>query len=95
MGNVSLSIASICHAKNKSELETWFEDIIILEWEREKLDKYVGVVRIVKNALLSVETRQYFIGQWNYTRHGNYCIQQSYMHLGSYYILRSKYFQGA
>ena len=48
MGNVSLSIAALCHAKNLPELETWFRDIIILEWEQEKLDKYVGILRIEK-----------------------------------------------
>ena len=54
MGNVSLSIAALCHAKNLPELETWFRDIIILEWERGKLDKYVGILRIVKNALILI-----------------------------------------
>ena len=37
MGDVSLSIAALCHAKNKPELETWFRVIIVLEWERGKL----------------------------------------------------------
>ena len=37
-GNVSLSIAGLCHAENLPELETWFRDIIIAEWERGKLD---------------------------------------------------------
>ena len=54
MGNVSLPIAALCHAKNLPELETWFRDIIILEWERGKLDKYVGILRIVKNALILI-----------------------------------------
>ena len=31
MGNVSLSIAALGHAKNLPELETWFRDMIILE----------------------------------------------------------------
>ena len=44
-------MAALCHAKNLPELETWFRDIIILEWEGGKLDKYVGILRIVKNAL--------------------------------------------
>ena len=43
MGDVSLSIAALCHAKNKPEMETWFRDIIVLEWERGKLDKYVEI----------------------------------------------------
>ena len=46
MGNVSLSIAALCHAKNLPELETWSRDIIILEWEQGKVDKYVGILRI-------------------------------------------------
>ena len=51
MGNVSISLAAICHAKNNPELETWCRDIInILEWEGGKLDKHVGILRIVKNA---------------------------------------------
>ena len=45
MGNVSLSIAALCHTKNLPELETWFRDIVILEWEQGKLDKYVGILR--------------------------------------------------
>ena len=52
MGNVSLSIAALCHAKNLPELEAWFRDIIILEWEHGKLDKYVGILKIEKNALI-------------------------------------------
>ena len=52
MGNVSLSIAALCNAKNLSELETWFTDIIILQWEGGELDKYFGILRIVKNALM-------------------------------------------
>ena len=48
MGNVSLSIAALCQAKNLPELETLFRDIIILEWEQGKLDKYVGILRIGK-----------------------------------------------
>ena len=47
-------MAALCHAKNLPELETWFRDIIILEWERGKLDKHVGILRIVKNALISI-----------------------------------------
>ena len=54
MGNVSLSIAALCHAKNLPELETWLRDIIILEWEGGKLDKYVGILTIVKNALILI-----------------------------------------
>ena len=46
MGNVSLSIAALCHAKNLPELETLSRDIIILEWEQGKVDKYVGILRI-------------------------------------------------
>ena len=38
MGNVSLSIAALCHAENLPELETWFRDIIIGSQERGKLD---------------------------------------------------------
>ena len=52
MRNVSLFIAAICYAKNLLELETWFRHIIILEWEPGKLDKYVGILRIVKNKLI-------------------------------------------
>ena len=48
MANVSLSIAALCHAKNLPELETWSRDIIILEWEQGKPDKYVGILRIGK-----------------------------------------------
>ena len=44
MGNVSLSITALCHAKNLPELETWFKDNIILEWEGGKLDKYVRIL---------------------------------------------------
>ena len=33
MGNVSISAADLCHAKNLPELGTWFRDIIILEME--------------------------------------------------------------
>ena len=51
MGNVSLSIAALCHAKNLPELETWSRDIIILEWEQGKLDKYVGILRIGKKCI--------------------------------------------
>ena len=35
MGNVSLSIAALCHANNLPELETFFRDIITLEWEQQ------------------------------------------------------------
>ena len=95
MGNVSLSIAALCHTKNLPELETWFRDIVILEWEQGKLDKYVGILRIVNNALILINGNKIiFRCQWSYTRHGNYCIQQSYIHLGSYQVLY-KYFQGA
>ena len=59
MGNVSLSIAALCHAKNLPELETWFRDVIILEWEGGKLDKYVGILRIVKNALIGGKLDKY------------------------------------
>ena len=52
MVNVSLSIAALCHAKNLPKLETWFGDIIISEWEEGKRDKYVRILRIVKNALI-------------------------------------------
>ena len=48
MGNGSLSIAALCQAKNLPELETWSRDIIILEWEQGKPDKYVGILRIGK-----------------------------------------------
>ena len=48
MANVSLSIAAFCHAKNLTELETWIRDIIILEWEHGKLDKYVAILKIGK-----------------------------------------------
>ena len=48
MGNVSLSIAALCQAKNLPELETWSRDIIIFEWEQGKLDKYVGILRVGK-----------------------------------------------
>ena len=51
MGNVSLSIAALCHTKNLPELETWFRDIVILEWEQGKLDKYVGILRIGKKCI--------------------------------------------
>ena len=51
MGNVSLSIAALCQAKNLPELGTWSRDIIILEWEQGKLDKYVGILRIGKKML--------------------------------------------
>ena len=54
MGNVSLSIAALCHAKNLPELETWFRNIIILEWEGGKLDKYVGILRFVRNTLILI-----------------------------------------
>ena len=53
MGNVSLSIAALCHAKNLPELETWSRDIIILEWEQGKLDKYVGNLRIGKKKCIN------------------------------------------
>ena len=52
MGNVSLSIATLCQAKNLPELETWSRDIINLEWEQGKPAKYVGILRIGKNALI-------------------------------------------
>ena len=57
MGNVSLSIAALCHAKNIPELETWLRDIIALEWERGKLDEYVGILTILKNAIGRRERR--------------------------------------
>ena len=38
MGNVSLSIVALCHAKTLPELETWFRYIIIGSRERGKLD---------------------------------------------------------
>ena len=50
MGNVSVSIAALCHAKNLPELETWFRNIIMWEWEGGTLDKYVEILRIVNNA---------------------------------------------
>ena len=59
MGNVSLSIAALCHAKNLPELETWFRNIIILEWEGGKLDNYVEILRIVKNALIGGKLDKY------------------------------------
>ena len=54
MGNVSLSIAALCQAKNLPELETWSRDIIILEWEQGKLDKYVGILRIGKKKCINI-----------------------------------------
>ena len=57
MGDVSLSIAALCHAKNKPESGTCFGDIIVLEWERGKLDKYLGILRIVKDAIGHRERR--------------------------------------
>ena len=54
MGNVSIFIAALCHAKNLPELETWSRDIIILEWEGGKLDEYVGILRFVKNTLILI-----------------------------------------
>ena len=51
MGNVSLSIATLCHAQNLAELETWSRDIIILESEQGKLDKYVGILKIEKKCI--------------------------------------------
>ena len=51
MGNISLSIAALCQAKNLSELETWSRDIIILEWEQGKPDKHVGILRIGKKCI--------------------------------------------
>ena len=48
MGNVSPTIATLCHAKNLPELETWSRDIIMLKWEPGKLDRYVGILRIGK-----------------------------------------------
>ena len=59
MANVRLSIAALCHAKNLPELETWFRDIIILEWEHGKLDKYVGILKIEKNALIMEDPVSY------------------------------------
>ena len=50
MGNVSLSIAALCQAKNLPELETWSKDIM-LKWEQGKLDKYVGILRIRKKCI--------------------------------------------
>ena len=50
MGNVSLSIATLCHAQNLPELETWSRDIM-LKWEQGKLDKYVGILRIRKKCI--------------------------------------------
>ena len=51
MGNVCLSIVALCQAKNLPELETWSRDIIILEWEHGKLDKYVGILRIEEKCI--------------------------------------------
>ena len=51
MANVSLSIATLCHAQNLLELETWSRDIIMLKWEQVKLDKYVGILRIGKKCI--------------------------------------------
>ena len=51
MGNVCLFIAALCHAQNLAELETWSRDIIILEWEQGKLDKYVGILKIEKKCI--------------------------------------------
>ena len=52
MGNVSISIAALCQAKNLPELETWSRDIIIvLEWEQGKPDKYAGISRIGKKCI--------------------------------------------
>ena len=59
MGNVSFSIAALCHAKNLPELGTWFRDIIILEWEGGKLDKYVGILRIGESALIGGKLDKY------------------------------------
>ena len=51
MANVSLSIATLCHAQNLPELETWSRDIIMLKWEQGKLDKYVVILRIGKKCI--------------------------------------------
>ena len=51
MANVSLSIATLCHAQNLPELETWSRDIIMLKWEQGNLDKYVGILRIGKKCI--------------------------------------------
>ena len=51
MANVSLSIATLCHAQNLPELETWSRDIIMLKWEQGKLDKHVGILRIGKKCI--------------------------------------------
>ena len=66
MGNVSLSIAALCQAKNLPELGTWSRDIIILEWEQGKRDKYVGILRIgkkksINNGGSSLITSSYII----------------------------------
>ena len=44
-----------CHAKNLPKLETWFGDIIVLEWGRGNFDKYVGISRTLKNALILID----------------------------------------
>ena len=53
-----------------------------------KLDKYVGILRIVKNALILINGN-IVIFQMS-VRHGNYCIHQSYIHLESYYTSNFK-----
>ena len=50
----------LCHAKNLPELKTWFRNIIRLEWEGGKLDKYVvGILRNVKNASMGGKLDKY------------------------------------
>ena len=49
-----------------------------------KLDKYVEILRILKNALILINgNKKIFHMSVELSRHGNYCIKRSYM--GSYY----------
>ena len=50
-----------------------------------KLDKYVGILRIVKNALILINGNKIIFQMSVELYTGNYCTQRSYIHVGSYY----------
>ena len=93
MGKVSLFIAALSHVQNKPELETWFRDIIVLEREREKLDKYVGILRIVKNASILMNGNKII-----FHMSVELCTPWEFLHTAELHTsgeLIYKYFQGA
>ena len=86
VGIVSLSIAALCHAKNgignmvqgHYHIGMGTGEAQQVRWNFEDLKECININQWKQNNILDVSGA-------SYTRHGKYCIQRSYIHLGSYY----------